>query len=483
MKKDFIYLLLALYAMAFSLQSCKEDEIENAVFSLSVNGEEITNLTFGYGQTFVMAVLSSNTGWSLSSDQPWCTLSNVSGVPTEEQYIKISVERNPTDASRTATITMNAGGNTRQYTITQTSKSGMNYPAGMEKDAMELVKSIYLGWNLGNTLEATGGETAWGAPVTTKAVIDKIKELGFNAVRIPCSWNQYLEADSITIKPAWIERVKEVVNYCIDNEMYTMLNIHWDGGWMDDNCDASQTSAETITATEEKVYNLWTQIANAFKDYDEYLIFAGANEPPVENRDDMAVLHRYEQAFVNAVRATGGNNTYRNLIVQGPSTDINKTDVWMELPEDPTPARLIVEVHYYDPPHLCLDEDSETCTYFWGEPYKQYGPIDTGYQEGYVQNQFAKMKAKFVDKGIPLVIGEFGLIYRKHPDESLQAVCEESEGYFLGYVAEQAKNYGLAPFLWDTQGNGFFDRNTLELLIPSTYTQLMEGAEKGQYPF
>ena len=104
MKKDFIYMLLVLYVMAFSLQSCKEDEIENAVFSLSVDGEEITNLTFGYGQTFVMAVLSSNTGWSLSSDQSWCTLSNVSSVPTEEQYIKISVERNTTDVSRTATI-------------------------------------------------------------------------------------------------------------------------------------------------------------------------------------------------------------------------------------------------------------------------------------------------------------------------------------------------------------------------------------------
>ncbi len=483
MKTKITSLLLFLSALAFGLQSCEDDQVEGAVFSLSLDGEEITELTFRYGNSYLMVALASNTGWTLASDQPWCTLSNVSGTATEEQYIKVSVEENTSDQSRTATLTFNAGGNIKQYPITQTTKASMNFPAGMEKDAPELAKSIYLGWNLGNTLESTGGETAWGAPLTTQAIIDKVKELGFNAVRIPCSWNQYLEADSITIQPAWMNRVKEVVDYCMNADMYAILNIHWDGGWMDDACDASTNTESTIDATEQKVYNMWTQIANAFKDYDEHLLFAGANEPPVENREDMVVLRRYEQAFVNAVRATGGNNTYRNLIVQGPSTDIDKTDRWMELPEDPTPARMIVEVHYYDPYNLCLNEDPETCTYFWGEPYAQYGTLDEGYQEDHVQAQFAKMKAKYVDKGIPVVIGEFGLIYRKHPDEALQTVCEDSEGYFLGYVAEQAKNFGLVPFLWDTQGNGFFDRNTLQILIPSAYQQLMDGAAQGQYPF
>lgn len=482
MKTKIVYLLLLFSIMVLEF-SCKDDKVEGAVFSLSIDGQEKTDFTFGYGQTFIMATLSSNTGWRLTSDQPWCALSNVSGTPTEKQYIKIAVERNTAAASRIATITMEAGGNVQQYTVTQTSKNAMVFPAGMEKDAIELVKSIDMGWNLGNTLESTGGETAWGAPMTSQAIIDKVKELGFNAVRIPCSWNQYLEEDGITIQAAWMNRVKEVVDYCINADMYAVLNIHWDGGWMDDACDASTTSEETIVEVEAKVYNLWTQIATAFRGYDERLLFAGANEPPVDNREDMAVLHRYEQAFVNAVRATGGNNTYRNIIVQGPSTDINKTNQWMELPEDPTPARMIVEVHYYDPPHFCLDEDPKTCTYFWGEPYIQYGTFDAEYQEGHVHNQFAKMKAKYVDKGIPLIIGEFGLIYRTHPDESLQSACQESEGYYLGYVAEQAKNYGLVPFLWDTQGNQFFDRNTLQILIPTAYRQLMDGATKGQYPF
>ena len=197
----------------------------------------------------------------------------------------------------------------------------------------------------------------------------------------------------------------------------------------------------------------------------------------------MIVLNRYEQAFVHAVRRTGGNNLYRNLVIQGPRTDINRTDMWMELPEDTVSARTIVEVHYYDPFNFCLNDDLSSCTYFWGEPYAQYGQIDDGWQELHVCEQFEKMKKKFVDKGIPLVLGEYSAMYRTHPVDSLQEVCHESEGYFTGYVTEQAKNNGLAPFLWDIQNGGLFDRSTGTILLPTVYNQLKEGAERGQYPF
>lgn len=483
MKTKTTYLFLLLMTMVLGLHSCKADKVDGAVFSLSIDGQESTSITFGYGQTFVMAKLSSNTGWSLSSDQPWCTLSNVSGDPTDEQYIKIAVERNTTDAGRTATITMNAGGNIRQYTVTQTSKNAETYPVGMEKDAIETIKSIQMGINLGNTLEATDGEEAWGAPRTTQAIIDQMKAWGFNAIRVPCSWNQYLEADGITIKPDWMNRVKEVVDYCMNADMYTIINIHWDGGWMEGSCDASMMTSDSIARVEAKVYKLWTQIATTFRDYDGRLLFAGANEPVVESREDMIVLNRYEQAFVHAVRRTGGNNLYRNLVIQGPRTDINRTDMWMELPEDTVSARTIVEVHYYDPFNFCLNEEEETSTYFWGKPYAQYGPIDEGWQEEHVCKQFDKMKKKFVDKGIPLVLGEYCSMYRTHPVDSLQEICHESQGYFTGYVTEQAKNNGLAPFLWDIQNGGLFDRSTGKILLPTVYNQLKEGAERGQYPF
>lgn len=252
---------------------------------------------------------------------------------------------------------------------------------------------------------------------------------------------------------------------------------------MENHCDASMETPESIAQIESKVYNLWTQIATTFKDYDGRLLFAGANEPVVESREDMAVLNRYEQAFVHAVRRTGGNNLYRNLVIQGPRTDINRTDMWMELPEDTVSARMIIEVHFYDPFQFCLDDNPNSCTYFWGEPYAKYGPINEGSQEMHVCEQFEKMKKKFVDKGIPLVLGEYSAMYRTHPVDSLQEVCHESEGYFTGYVTEQAKNNGLAPFLWDIQNGGLFDRNKGKILLPTVYNQLKEGAERGQYPF
>ena len=475
MKKNYIYLFFILFVTI--LQGCKDDSIvKGAEFSLSRDGQEVTDFSFGYGQGHIMVALTSNTSWTLESDQTWCTLSNVSGKATKEQYIKITYERNTGEQSRKATITMNAGGNIKQYAVAQGSKYDTVYPEGMEKDAIEVAKSIAIGWNLGNTLEAPDGE----------------------------------EADGKTLKADWLNHVKEIVDFCQNADMYAIVNIHWDGGWQDQSCDASALTADSIATVEAKVYDFWTQIATAFRDYDGRLLFAGANEPAVANREDMAVLRRYEQAFVNAVRDTGGNNTYRNLIVQGPDTNIDKTYDWFELPEDPTPARLMVEVHYYTPFNFCLNDPSnelaDRMTYFWGEPYEQYaleymdGKFDYDNQEGYVHEQMNKMKTKFVDLGVPVIVGEFGLAYREYENDPLlkdyknydkivanmdmlQEKCEESEGYFLGYVAEQAKNYGCVPFLWDIQGARFFDRNTLDIIVPVIHQMLMDGAAKGQYPY
>ena len=482
MKTISLYVSLILTALALSFQACSDDKVEGAVFSLSRDGQEVTDFTFGYSEMYQLVTLSSNTGWSLNSNQPWCQLSNVSGDATEGQTIRVSVERNTTGQSRTAQLTFDAGGNVRQYAVTQTAEGADSYPAGMEEDALAWARSISAGINLGNTLEATGGETAWGAPVTSQAIIDYMREMGFDGVRLPCSWNQYLEADGVTVQASWMARVKEVVDYCINADMHVMLNIHWDGGWMQEHCDASVDTEETIAGIESKLYGIWTQIATTFRDYDGRLAFAGANEPAVNNRDDMYVLARYEQAFVDAVRATGGNNTWRNLIVQGPNTNIDYTDLWMELPEDPTPGRLMVEVHHY-PFNFTINEDPETCTYFWGEPYREYGPVDEGYQEDYNISQFAKMQARFVDRGIPVILGEYGVAYRTHPDPTLQSVCEDSEGYYLGHVAREAKNHGLVPFLWDTPGCKVYDRTTLQIVLPTIYDQLMAGHAAGQYPF
>ena len=145
-------------------------------------------------------------------------------------------------------------------------------------------------------------------------------------------------------------------------------------------------------------------------------------------------------------------------------------------------TRLLPASWYY-PYNFTLNEDPATCTYFWGEPYREYGPVDEGYQEDYNISQFAKMQARFVDRGIPVILGEYGVAYRTHPDPTLQSVCEESEGYYLGHVAREAKNHGLVPFLWDTPGCKVYDRTTLQIILPTIYDQLMAGYEAGQYPF
>ena len=173
----------------------------------------------------------------------------------------------------------------------------------MRSTAAQLAVKMKIGWNLGNTLEAIGGETAWGNPKATKALITTIKQSGFNAIRIPCSWDQYADPATAKIRGTWLSRVKEVVQYCIDNNMYVILNIHWDGGWLENNCTPEKKDAVNA---KQKAY--WEQIATYLRDFDEHLIFASANEPAVANAVQMDVLLSYHQTFIDAVRSTGGRN-------------------------------------------------------------------------------------------------------------------------------------------------------------------------------
>ena len=142
--------------------------------------------------------------------------------------------------------------------------------------AQQVASHMKVGWNLGNTLEAICGENAWGNPTTTQKLIDSVKAAGFDAVRLPCAWDCH--TTNGVINEAWLARVKEVVDYCINDSLYVIINIHWDGGWLENNVTISAQEAVNV-----KQRNYWTQIANYFKDYDEHLLFASANEPNVDN--------------------------------------------------------------------------------------------------------------------------------------------------------------------------------------------------------
>jgi hypothetical protein len=348
--------------------------------------------------------------------------------------------------------------------------------------AQQVASQMKVGWNLGNTMEAICGEDAWNNPVTTQTLINSVKAAGFNTIRIPCAWDCHTYAG--VIDAAWIARVKEVVDYCISNNMYVILNIHWDGGWLDNNITRQKQS--TVIA---KQTNYWTQIANYFKAYDEHLLFAGSNEPPVDDAAAMGILLSYHQAFIDAVRATGGNNSSRTLIVQGPSADIEKTNTLMNtMPTDQIANRLMVEVHYYTPYQFCLMEADATwgvMAYYWGNGYHSTTEVSrnaTWGEESDVEYYFGLMKTKFIDNGIPVILGEFAAMKRTTPvDLSLHLA---SRAYYHKYIVSSAIAKGIIPYYWDHGQNAFalFDRYTGSVIDQENLNAIMQGAGGGSTP-
>ncbi|GET23013.1 hypothetical protein JCM18694_32590 [Prolixibacter denitrificans] len=418
------------------------------------------------GDSATLTVTTDAREWAMSTDADWLQLSKTAGGQGSTSVNMTAPENTGTDA-RTATLTLTAeNAPTVEITVTQ---KGEIYPSyntspqapdetGMTSTAAELAAKINLGWNLGNSLEATGGETAWGNPKTTKALIDLVKQSGFNAIRIPCSWNQYANAATAEIQADWLQRVKEVVQYCIDDDMYVILNIHWDGGWLENNC--TQDKEEEVNARQKA---FWEQIATTMRDFDEHLLFASANEPNVDNATQMAVLESYHQTFINAVRSTGGKNSYRVLVIQGPSTDIEKTNQLMtSLPTDEVADRLMVEIHYYTPWNFCgMTEDADwgKMFYYWGNGYHSTTDTErnaTWGEEPTVNDFFGLMKQQFVDKGIPVVLGEFSAVRRSDLTGDALTLHLASRAYFLKYVTQKAKEDGILPFYWD---NGSMDNN------------------------
>lgn len=341
---------------------------------------------------------------------------------------------------------------------------------GMTMDAVTLAGKMGIGWNLGNSLEScssstSASETSWGNPKATQALIDSVKAAGFKTIRIPCAWSGYIEdTTNYRIKDAWLARVKEVVDYCINDGLYVIVNSHWDGGWLENNPTYARQKA--VNAKQNAI---WRQIATYFRDYDEHLMFAGTNEVHVADNynaptaENSIVQKTFNQTFVDAVRSTGGKNTYRNLIVQAYNTNIAYAQNYLTMPTDATSNRLMVEVHFYDPYDFALQTSSGYKTQ-WGQ-YFVGGDISTWGQESWVIEAFGMMKSKFVDNHIPVVLGEFGAILRTDLSTDAESKHVRARNYYLNYVTKQALTDGLIPVYWDngaTGNNGFglFMRNT-----------------------
>ena len=463
------YKFLGFVIAVLLFSSCHKKDVIAAELSVSSSEE----LFIADGGTSEVTV-TSNTTWNVNNSALW--LSATPSTSNGNGKISLNVQSNPTTNERSVILSVTAGSILKEIKVRQLGKAmSDSIPAdatGMSNNAVQLAAKIKLGINIGNTLEAIGGETAWGNPKVTKALIDLYKQSGFNAVRIPCSWDQYANTSNV-IKADWLNRVKEVVQYCVDDSMYAILNIHWDGGWLENNVTTAEQDAVNA---KQKAY--WTQISAAMRDFDEHLLFASANEPNVSDATQMNVLLSYHQTFINAVRSTGGRNAYRVLIIQGPSTDIDKTNTLMnKFPVDPVANRMMVEIHYYTPWNFCgmtKDESWGNMFYYWGQGY--HSATDPAHnanwgEEGDVDKYMGMMKTKFVDKGIPVVMGEYGPMRRTDLTGDALTLHLASRAYYLKYVTHSAKANGILPFFWDTggllsrQNNTVLDQQALDALI------------------
>ena len=348
-------------------------------------------------------------------------------------------------------------------------------------DAQTWCKNVVMGWNLGNSLEAEGTETSWGNPATTADMIKAIKGEGFNAVRIPVRWGQHCDMSTMTIDEKWLSRVKEIVDWCLAEDMYVIINTHHDL-WL----EHYPTNAKK-TELNEKLGKLWTNIATAFADYDGRLAFAGLNEvnaegnwgltPTQENYD---VTNSFNQTFVDAVRATGGNNALRNLVVQSYRCNPTMGLTNLVVPTDPTPNRLSVEFHYYDPYSYC--SGAAGSYNYWGIAFSDKGTVTPDGNEKSLANFFLTIREKWWEQGLGVVIGEYGCSC--HYTTADKVTQEANMQYYMKCLVSEARKNGFAAFVWDNNayGNGsekfgIFDRkNNMKVRTPFFLDGIKEGS-------
>jgi endoglucanase len=480
MKSKYSVSILVLLISIVSFVSCKKESADPA---LSVSE---TELSFSSEGGTLEITVASNDSWSIANPaSAWLQLSQANGN-SGSATIQITAGLNSAGSTRSTRLIVDSNnGQARRIKVSQAARIYPSYnttpkspdASGMTSNAMELAAKMTLGWNIGNTMEASGGENGWGNPNITEDYIKFVKQNGFNAIRLPCAWDmQHVDNEATAhIDQNWLNRVKEVVGYCVNNDMYVLLNIHWDGGWLERNCTPAKK--DSVNA-KQKAY--WEQIATTMRDFDEHLMFASANEPDAEDATETAVLLSYHQTFVDAVRSTGGKNSYRVLVIQGPRTDIPKTyDLMHTLPEDQVANRMMVEVHNYTPFQFCLleeDVDWGKMFYYWGAGHHSTIETDRNATNGNEDEQlegFQKMKERFINKGIPMIMGEYGA-YRRNAPMDL-ATHNDAVDYWITFVTKQAKANGIVPFWWDT--GGALDRTNLTVKDQRTIDALIAGGK------
>lgn len=389
------------------------------------------------------------------------------------------------ESSVTSTASTTAAEHTSKSTesSTDTTKASENKPsqiAGKMRNitSQQLVEDMTFGWNLGNTLDVCQAdrdgdgkinehveagekvdETLWGNPKATKELFTSLKKNGVNAVRIPVTWRDHMDSDG-NIDREWMDRVQQVVDYAYSQGMYVIINVHHDGGgdpkfgaWI---IEESQKDYNTFL---KKYKNVWKQIAERFKNYSDYLIFESMNEVGFDTlynknkADAYNLINKINQDFVDIIRATGGNNAKRHLLIAGYYTDIERTcDSLYKMPDDKA-GRCILSVHYYTPWDFCTCDIKHT----WG----------TNSEVWQMETLIGKMKKNFVDKGIPVIIGEYAA------SGSDLSSCI----FFIEKLNKLCSDYGIATFIWDSGSQ--VNRKTYKWRTPQ-YLEALKRATSGK---
>ena len=410
-----------------------------------LNGQEVAEILFDDDADQTTVSVFCDDSWTIENGSDWLKLSLSSGeMAVLGTFVKISADANPGEEARTAVLNLKSGELSSQLTITQ--KGRIVSHDGWE-DAFSAVRNMGVGWNLGNTLDTwlrngpagtdwKGWETGWGQSVTRPELMQMMKDAGFGAIRIPVTWGPHMDTSG-KVYDSWMDRVHEIVDYVLDAGMYCIVNLHHDTG--EDKNAWVVADMDVYRKNRERYISLWKQVAEEFDDYGHRLLFESYNEIldagdswcfPT-NASAYDAVNGFAQDFVDAVRSTGGNNLYRNLVVntyaaasgQG-SWSQHLTDPLtnLELPDDVSANHIVFQVHTY--PDIS----------------------DMSRVKSEVDDMYATLQEHLVSKGAPVIIGEWGTSQVDTAPDYIHRHDAMLE--FADYFVRRAKQYEMATFYW-----------------------------------
>lgn len=476
-----IFGFILLLAAAMTIQSCSDVENEPSYTGRSSGPATKLNimkdsvavndmLTFSMGSSGLILGIDCDGDWTVEvADTNWVKLSNHAGYGFFDRwsYMRVNVLKN-TAEERSTTLTFRSGSFTKSIAIVQRGTEtdpGDNFPS-----SFATLEQFLLGYNLGNTLDSwpvgdwwdpttktpTDWEQGWGQPITTQEIINDLASRGFNIIRIPVTWGPHMDAAG-NVDAAWMARVKEVVDYVMNAGCYCILNVQHDTGsgstaWLIANMDVYPTASV-------RYKKLWTQIGNTFRNYGDHLLFESFNEILYTNTNDgwkapaagnsaYEAIRKYHQDFVDAVRATGGNNEYRNLVINPYSASSTQTVLnELEVPQDVHPNHIMMSIHSYDPYNFCNNNAGKNPD---GSEYDYNISTFNDECRETIDDVFSRTMKRAGELGIPAFFGEFGCIDEgKDMGERIK---------YAKYMAQKYKAFSTAGLWW----MGLYDRKTHE---------------------